>query len=741
MQQPDRTQAHAIIDPAELWGRSADQLRNRLSRTAFDTWLRDLQPVRFDPPRLYLYTANAYARDQILEHYAGVVQETLTAVAPACQAFTLLLPEEDFPEEDPGDEPGREEPGRAAPPDVQSTDREALPAQRTPQHAPQSTSPRAPDRSPGLVPTRETGRAAADDRLELTPRYLSTYDAVVRPERIITFPAYYLRWLPYLGVDLAWLPIGFRQVAFLRGVDYQAGSSFQASGKEVARWSGMGQRTFWRRVKDPLLRWFIRPLDDEPAPFSLGADGRPHREPSRWEVVLSMPLTPQDQRALRSWLENQLARGLAPVRILDAALQLDPDLLLPPPSEIPEEVGGHPVSVQQVVRDTLPSGDPDAARSRDTLADNLAAHLLGNPLMVSHYFVQHWLPVLGAGPGWMVTLLRSLTPHLAAIESEFEIPNGYPEIAARLGIKDPWRIARWLRGQGQGASHLAHFLEELDSRKQSNQQVARAFWITRVDPLTPADRQALSDSSEGCSPAGVTPEGPRVSGTLSATAPRVSGSLSGRAPRGIGTQEDSAAREFGTLDPAGGRVSGSAGQGADRESGTVDRGQDRDSGTGYSGGLNPESSPAQLALFKTTTTVNPATIAASDAHWSWNRLLAQARIAHPRVAQLQQSDPAAFVSWLLYAASPRGRSLRDPIGHAVARLLEEPRRGAGPAYEELAELGPQALADLIRRELTSGDARWAHAAWGRAMQDAGSDRLQELAELLGIEWRNEELQW
>lgn len=667
------------LTPEQLWQQAAARLRSSLPRTDFETWLRDLEPVSFSPPELLLRTANSFGRDWILSKYTSEMLAALASVDPACQSFRLLLPEE-------------EGPGSSTP----HTQPEAAPVQ-TPAHH------------------------AAADTVTLQPRYLNAYDETVRPERIIAFPAYYLRWIPYLGVDLAWLPIGFRQVAFLRGLEYRSGSTFQASGREIARWSGMGQRTFWRRVKDPLLRWFIQPIEEQS--FSIGEDGRPHREPSRWQVVLSMPLTPQDQQALRSWLINQRSRGLPPAHILDNALQLAPDLLLPPsPEALPEDCGGEPRSVQQVVQEVLSTEDPEGQRSLSSLADSLAAHLLGSPLLLSHYFVLHWLPLLGAGPGWMVTLLRSLNPNNAAAESEFEVPNGYPELASRLGIQDPWRIARWLRGQGQGAAHLRFFLEEIESRKQSNQQVSRAFWITRMDPPTPADRQTLDAA--------------RVSGSLSSEGPRVSGSNRDSAPRGSGRIEPDPVRDSDTIGQGGPRGSGNHVQQAPRVSGTGERGADRDSGTGYSGGFNPESTQAQLSFLETTTSINPADSADTQTDWSWENLLVRARVAHPRALQLRRSQPQLFLSWLLYAASARGSSLRDPIGHAVSRLLEDPDHGAGPAFEELASLGPEALGTLILRQLRSGDARWAHPAWGQVMQDASSDRLQQLAELIGLDWRD-----
>jgi hypothetical protein len=48
----------------------------------------------------------------------------------------------------------------------------------------------------------------------------------------------------------------------------------------------------------------------------------------------------------------------------------------------------------------------------------------------------------------------------------------------------------------------------------------------------------------------------------------------------------------------------------------------------------------------------------------------------------------AFVSWLLYAASTSGNGIRDPIAHAVSRLIPDPSRGAGGAFDQLPSYRP-----------------------------------------------------
>ena len=89
-----------------------------------------------------------------------------------------------------------------------------------------------------------------------------------------------------------------------------------------------------------------------------------------------------------------------------------------------------------------------------------------------------------------------------------------------------------------------------------------------------------------------------------------------------------------------------------------------------------------------------------------------------------------FISWLLYAASQGGSGIREPIGHAVSRLIQDPSRGAGGVFERLAGLPANELIDLLTREM-SGASPW-NTDWGTALADAPRTRLRALADQLGV---------
>ena len=62
-----------------------------------------------------------------------------------------------------------------------------------------------------------------------------------------------------------------------------------------------------------------------------------------------------------------------------------------------------------------------------------------------------------------------------------------------------------------------------------------------------------------------------------------------------------------------------------------------------------------------------------------------------------------FVSWLLYAYSPTGAKVSDPVGLAVKRLCENVSAGAGGDFNRLAKLTPYALRALFDADMAGID--------------------------------------
>lgn len=136
------------------------------------------------------------------------------------------------------------------------------------------------------------------------------------------------------------------------------------------------------------------------------------------------------------------------------------------------------------------------------------------------------------------------------------------------------------------------------------------------------------------------------------------------------------------------------------------------------------------------------TLAAGE-KWDLSELMQLARVHPARARQLAGASAEAWVSWLLYWASPQGAKLNEPIGNAVNRLSTDPQSGAGAAFDRLAALGPHELREWVVPHVLdpygaafrgSQDGSW------QTMRGAPTDRLGQLAEYLGFDlsWDREE---
>jgi hypothetical protein len=83
--------------------------------------------------------------------------------------------------------------------------------------------------------------------------------------------------------------------------------------------------------------------------------------------------------------------------------------------------------------------------------------------------------------------------------------------------------------------------------------------------------------------------------------------------------------------------------------------------------------------------------------WELEVLLQQNDV-HPKVQKElleSQASVHAFVSWVLYVASPQSGNLSDPLGYALSRLREHPLREARGVFRQFADLPPAELLLLM----------------------------------------------
>lgn len=686
--------------PAHVWQAVLESLRAQLPSSTYRTWVVAAEPVAYENGVLTIGVVNSYAREKLL------------ALDEIPQAAKQVL-------------------GHDVRVDV------VVPGE------PQPTRPRLANLERA---DQETGSLASAERdVAVASRYLSRYDEIVRPERVVSIPRYYLRWIPYLGVDLAWIPIGFRQVAYFRGLGFEAGDEFQCSHRELAIWSGMSERNLYRKINDPRLGWFIQRADQEMV-WSVGKDGAPHREALSWVVMMSMPLTPADQVSLERYLHRAVASGLSKRRALQAAYEAPLDDLLPRAdvAEVPE-MAGPPRGVEQVVERALGKEilEPETKKLVAALSMKIGGY--GESLEITHYFIRHHLPrpCIGGGRGWLVQVLRALSQQ-QGYPPETVVRGGHGALGSLLGV-NAGTVRRWMgetrAGEG-GEVGLESFVQYRGVVRYADGSVDLVVRVARDEPVLPEHERATESKASY----------PDVGTDLLDPSGDGSGAFPVSIEAGPDVQVDSirgnpAAQPVMHRESTGARVvsiEAQAGVHSVRnEKATQARSLSGLKGVG--GSPHPESLDIETNTSFDDDTIEGDAQSGRDGEgraWDLEGLLLQASVHPATRARLRGASSVAWVSWLLYWASPLGERLLEPTGNAVSRLKEAPTAPMAGAFERLAALGPDDLAKMIVPRVLSryGD-HPSNRDWEDVMSGAPEDRLRRLVDLFGFdlaEWREGE---
>lgn len=433
------------IDPEKAWQMVIESLRMEMSLGSFKTYVQDAEFISLGNGTLTIGVSNPYACEWLADRLTSTVNRMVNGILDLPVTVQFVVHEKSLPEEDDSVE----------------------------EENPESESPHT--------------------IVTLQAVYQSVYDEIVQPEQVIVVPGYFLRYIPMLGLELSWLYIGFRQAAYEAGASKRPGKKIGAPAKKVACYAGISPRTFWRWAGKPdtwkLLRWLVKPVEEK-THWTRGTDGRPHQATHYYRVAMTMPLTPFDELSLRSWLYRKLSEGKRPLVILQEAFETPLDELLPWPEKMPslEEINGDPHSVQDVLKAVC---DPIAESEQvqfNELTDKLAEYLMPSRdlIFLTHYFVSHWLPRLGSGPGWFVTLLRDrcyFNRRTGEIRDEVRLEQGYAEGARWLGLKRVKTIWEWLR-----SADVAIFLCEMSRENGTWEEAPRRIKVCLGEPMTDEDQ-------------------------------------------------------------------------------------------------------------------------------------------------------------------------------------------------------------------------------------------------------------
>ncbi len=566
----------------------------------------------------------------------------------------------------------------------------------------------------------ETEAEETDEpELNIEPVQWLDYDRIVQPHKQVVVKGYLRRLGMEIGPKAVWLYVGFHQTAW-RVQDQHNASGKPLHSHEVMRFSALSNGAFWRLLKhagiQDQLNGLVQRVDPQDARrFRRGRDGRPHRAPIRYQVFMTPRLTRADAIAVNLRLKALIEKHNSVSNALQELLAVEDvmDLLTPLDMKLPHALtpalapGASVNTVMDMAR--LETGErfsPEIERLAQELHRRII-NCLGD-IHIPHYFITETIHRYNLTPAqaWLITVARDMA-YINARTGErrdtVTFKRGYQEMAELIGSNRYKTVQAWLHLQWtsqQRGGNLSRFLQEIelpDSKTYADLRVEsmpRAFRVLLDEPLD-ADGSNRADAN----------------GSHMADA---DGSISWT--------------QMGALADANGRHMVDA-NGSD---------------------LNSFKHPLNTDKKNTSTTQHTqgrfakAAEAVAPDFWELETLLAQNDV-HPKVQKelLEvQASVHAFVSWVLYVASPQSGNLSDPLGYAISRLREHSLREARGAFRQFADLPPAELLMLIDTTPTRAyelPTKFEHPlahAWNKAM-GSNNPRLPVVREILFGEGANE----
>ena len=603
------------MNPPQAWQAALGQLQMEMPKAAFDTWVRDAEFLTWEADTFTIGVRNAYARDWLADRLTSTAARLLTGIMNQTVAVNFIA----------------------------------------------------------LDNSSEDDIEADDEIAEVETIYDLPYDEIVGTG-VIAIPAYFGRYhLPELGPNLAWMVVGFRQAAYSEGQRSGARSQ-RISERTIARWSGINRRTFRRRKqKDETwdkLAGFVSLSSTQPAWVS-DVGQTPVMAAHAYRVQMTMPLTAAHAASLRHWLLSKLELADGPEAVLQSALHTPLEELLIADVETP--VDANPVTVLRLVADLFGEQLPEAQCR--TLAQQLQHHIMPpkDQIIITHFFVENLLPLLGPGPGWLLTLLRDrcyLNRETGEYRNQVTVPGGWAEIAGWMGLKRPSTAWEWVHGakrkkdQPSSTPLLSAYVYEMkgQERATSFDNASRIFevsqeeipsgimnavaesahkysdWsdclrdiITRLSPMDVRSRECPLRNHANV-PYGVTRMSPDDHANVPYAITRLSPDDHANVPY-LSSLTPGLKHQSSNLH----NLPTTGGNGENRQAASVQAGRDGD----------------------------------LDFAWDWEFIFQYNPEINPQDQDiLRESDITVFVAWLIYAYSKKGMGIDAPVMFALRRVQQ-----------------------------------------------------------------------
>ena len=697
---------NAVVEfsPEKAWQAAVANLESDMSRATFSTWVKPTHLVEFSDDTFVIGCINAYGRDWLTDRLTTTLQRFLTGVLNREAKVRFVVCEQEVDDED---DLAHEE--------------------------------------------NQDQENDEENPIELDIHYSSIRNILLEPGRVVRLPVYNLRWLPYVGSQVIFLVMALWQEYYLAsgGKGRKGSCKVSVRAERICQWAGISRAQFFRLLQPgSSLGWFTRKIDTDHEVDKRS--GRAKKSSNKYELFES-PLTLGDAEDLKIFL---LANGIKeyPEAALQLAINANPKEILQypvrfPPEDFSKMIPGHQ-TVQDVIRELVGHRlDGELGNLADHLADRLVTQ--GDFILVTWYFLKHWLPMIGADAAMFILILRNLSyfnDETGEIRDEVWMDGGYEAIANRLGINNPRVVANWLpvridRGKRKDTLSertveelsrrqrlqdlLSLFVERTDHRINSEGNYGWKFKVQRVDPLTSQHQtiqQAASSLFGNSKSLCVQDElgswisylgndcfetiktEPMVVLRLSDLIKDCSETLKSILNDCLETLDLQANDCFETL--------------LKILKSFKDSLKDKDTSSTQDSSISQNDPSCQSV----------AVVTDSEGNWSLDKLLARAHKKNRSVLIEQEMSAMPFVSWIIHATSQPG--IQNPYSLAIAKLKENPGISAGGASDRLAAIPPRELVRLIEHSFSFYSP--SDPNWRMLFADAKRDRIRLLADSLGL---------
>ncbi len=509
------------------------------------------------------------------------------------------------------------------------------------------------DKSEETIPGEES-------ELDIEPVQWLDYDRIVQPHKQVVVKGYLRRLGMEIGPKAIWLYIGFHQAAWrVQTMGKESGLALHS--QDVMRFSGLSFGAFWRSLRHKGIRADLQGLVqrlDEPhvRSYRRGRDGRPHRKPVRYQVYMTPRLTRADATAVHlrlktmiqthNTISSALREMLAAEDVMEFFTPLDMKLPHPPLN-----------TVMDMARlETGEAFSPEIER----LAQELHRRIVGclGDIHIAHFFITRTIHEFKLTPAqsWLVTVARDMAfinMRTGERRDLVTFKRGYLEMAELIGSSRYKTIQAWLNPEWisqQRGGNLARFLVEIEG------QDSGTYADLRVDTMPRTFRVLLDEPLDA------------------------NGSI--------------------RLDANGSHMADADGRNSWTQMGVLVDANGSNMVDANGTALNTIKHVPNTEKKNTSTTQHAfgeKTGEAVPQFWELDVLLQQNDV-HPKVQKelLEvQASVHAFVSWVLYVASPKSGNLSDPLGYALSRLREHPLREARGVFRQFADLTPAELLMLM----------------------------------------------